>query len=147
MKIIQTMIMKVTTEQPNTCSKSTIRKKLLCLYDKLWPFIFSHLLSINMVTCYVLFLILFFPGYFHNLWCIYDLISKYYPSVENWPCDLWIEIFDKLRTCCWISLNFCKEILVSYLLPFWLKSKLQINNKTAHIICKVNVCYFWLFRV
>ena len=29
------MKMKVTTEQTNTCSKSTVEKKFWCLYDKL----------------------------------------------------------------------------------------------------------------
>ena len=39
--------------------------------------------------------------------------------------------------------TFVKETLVSYLLFFWLKSKLQFCN---NISCKVNV-YFRLFRV
>ena len=38
MKIIQTMKMKVTTHQTNTCSKSTIGKRLWSLYDKLWTY-------------------------------------------------------------------------------------------------------------
>ena len=45
MKIIQTMKMKVTTEQTNTCSKSTVEKKFWCLYDKLQTY-FTPCLSV-----------------------------------------------------------------------------------------------------
>ena len=38
MKIIQTMKMKVTTEQTNTSSKLAIAKKFWCLYDELWTY-------------------------------------------------------------------------------------------------------------
>ena len=36
MKIIQTIKMKVTTKQTNTCAKSTVEKKFWCLYGYLW---------------------------------------------------------------------------------------------------------------
>ena len=81
---------------------------------------------------------LLFPGYFCKFWRICDLISIYYLSVENWPCNLWIEIFDKLRICCWIWPKFCWG---NYLWLFWLKSKLQFCKKITHVSCKVNVCF------
>ena len=94
----------------------------------------------------MLYLIWFFPGYFRELWCIYDLMSIYYLSMENWPCNLWIEIFDKLKICCWVWPNtFVQEISVSYLWLFWLKSKLQFYKKTTYVSCKVNVSYIWCF--
>ena len=73
-----------------------------------------------------IYLILFFPGYFRKLWCIYDLISIYYLSVENWPCNLWTEIFDKLNICCWVWPNFFQEILVRYLWLFLGKIKTTV---------------------
>ena len=77
-----------------------------------------------------------FPRIFRKLWRICDLISIYYLSVENWPCNLWIEIFNKLRICCWVSPNFCWGIFGKLLGTFF-----------GHVSCKVNVCYFRSFRV
>ena len=70
-------------------------------------FLTIYVQSVMVIYLLVLYLILFFPGYFRKLWCIYDLISIYYLFVENWPCNLWIEIFDKLRICCWVWPSFC----------------------------------------
>ena len=38
MNIIQTIKMKVTTQQTNSCSKSTIEKTFRCLYGYLWTY-------------------------------------------------------------------------------------------------------------
>ena len=113
-----------------------------------WTYIaYVIVLTIYFQLVTVMVLTLLFLGYFRKLWRICDLISIYYLSVENCPCYLWIEIFDKLRICCWAWPNFVEDILVSYLWLFWLKSKLQFCKKIIHVSCKVNVCYFWSFRV
>ena len=103
----------------------------------------DHLFSIN----YSYGLTLLFLGYYRKLWRICDLICIYYLSVENYPCYLWLEIFGKLRICCWVWKTFVVKILVSYLWLFRLKSKPQFCKKIIHISCKVKVCYIWLFRV
>ena len=113
-----------------------------------WTYIpYIIVLTIYFQSVTVMVLTLLFLGYFRKLWRICDLISIYYLSVENCPCYLWIEIFDKLRIYCWVWPNFVEEILVSYLWLFLLKSKLQFCKKIMHVNCKVNVCYFWSFRM
>ena len=67
----------------------------------------DHLFSVSYGDILSFILILFFSGYFCKLWCISDLISTYYLSMENWPCNLCIEIFDKLRICYWVWQNLC----------------------------------------
>ena len=70
----------------------------------------DHLFSVIYGYIFISFIsYLIFPVYFRKLWCIYDLIRTYYGefSLENWSCNLWIEIFDKLRTCCWVWPNCC----------------------------------------
>ena len=92
----------------------------------------DHLFSVSYGYIFTsLYLILFFPGYFRKLWCIYDLISIYYLSVENWPCNLCIEIFDKLKICCWVWPNFCSGNFGKLFVTFLAKIKstvLQENN-------------------
>ena len=88
-----------------------------------------------------------FPGYFLKLWRISYLFSTYYLSAENWPCNLWVEIFDKLRIYCCSDQAFVEEILVSYLWLFLAKIKTSVLKKITDVNRKVNVCYFWSFRV
>ena len=104
-------------------------------------------LTICFQSVMVMVLNLLFLGYFGKLWRICDLISLYYLSAENCPCYLWIEIFDKLRICCWVWPNVCWGNFGKLLLKFFAKSKLQFCKKIIHVSCKVNVCYFWLLRV
>ena len=46
-----------------------------------------------------------------------------------------------------LTKTFVEQILVSYLWPFWLKSKLQFCKKIIQVSCFVKVCYFWSFRM
>ena len=52
-------------------------------------------------------------------WRICDLINIYYLCVEDWPCNIRMEIFGKLRVCCWVWPNFCwgyfGELFVTFL--------------------------------
>ena len=57
---------------------------------------------------------------------ICDLISIYYLSVENCRCYLWIEIFDKLRICCWVWPNFCQGNFGKLLVTFVAKIKTTV---------------------
>ena len=79
----------------------------------------DHLFSVSYGYILSFMFDLTFPGYFRKLWRISDLISIYYLSVKNWPCNLWIEIFDKLRIYCWVWPNFCwgnfGKLLVTFL--------------------------------
>ena len=113
-----------------------------------WTYIaYVIVLTICFQSVMIMVLTLLFLGYFRKLWRICDLMKIYYLSVENCPCYLWIEIFDKLRIYCWVWPNFVEEILISYLWLFLLKSKLQFCKKIMHVNYKVNVCYFWSFRM
>ena len=89
-----------------------------------------------------------FAGCFPKLWHIDDLTIIYYLYVENWPCNLLIENFDKLRIWCWVWPNYCWGNFGKLFMTFFeLKSKLQFSKKITHVSCKVNVCYFWSLRV
>ena len=108
-----------------------------------WTYIaYVIVLTIYFQSVMVMLLTLLFLWYFRKLQRICDLISIYY-LMENYPCYLWIETFDKLRIYCWVGPNICWGNLVSYLWLFWLKLKLQFCKKLIHVSCKVNICYLW----
>ena len=91
---------------------------------KFWTYIaYVIVMAICFHSVMVMVLTLLFLGCFRRFWRICDLISIYYLSVENCPCYLWIEIFDKLRICCWVWPTFVEEILVSYFWLFFAKIK------------------------
>ena len=92
-----------------------------------WTYIaYVIVLTICFQSVMIMVLTLLFLGYFRKLWRICDLISIYYLSVENCPCYLWIEIFDKLRICCWVWPTFVEEILISYFWLFFAKIKTTV---------------------
>ena len=99
----------------------------------------DHLFSVSYVYG-------FFLGYFRKLWRICDLVYIISPwriahvsyrlkSLTNWGFAVGS------------NQNFVEEVLLSYLWLLRLKSKLQFCKKIIHVICKVNVCYFWSFRL
>ena len=94
---------------------------------KFWTYIaYVIVMAICFHSVMVMVLTLLFLGYFRRFWRICDLISIYYLSVENCPCYLWIEIFDKLRICCWVWPTFVEEILISYFWLFFAKIKTTV---------------------
>ena len=78
--------------------------------DMIFPF-FRKLRKIEFWTyiAYVIVLTICFQSVIVMVLTLHicDLISIYYLSVENCRCYLWIEIFDKLRICCWVWPNLC----------------------------------------
>ena len=110
--------------------QKTEENRILNIYSYV-IFLTIYVQSVMVIYLLVLYLILFFPGYFRKLWCIYYLISIYYLFVENWPCNLWIEIFDKLKICCWVWPNFCSGNFGKLFVTFLAKIKstvLQENH-------------------
>ena len=93
---------------------------------KFWTHI-AH--AIVLTVCFqsvmVTVLTLLLLWYFRKLWRICDLISIYY-LMENYPCSLWIEIFDKLRICCWVWPKFCWANFGKLLVTFLAKSKTTV---------------------
>ena len=86
----------------------------------------DHLFSVSYGYVLRFMFDLTFPGYFRKLWRICDLISIYYLSVENWPCNLWIEIFDKLSIWCWVCPKFCWGKFGKLLVTFLAKIKTTV---------------------
>ena len=79
-----------------------------------WKYIaYVIVLAICFQSVMIMVLTLLFLGYFCKLRRITDLMKIYYLSVESCPCYWWIEIFDKLRICCWVWRNFGK-LLVTF---------------------------------
>ena len=70
----------------------------------------------------VMVLTLLFHGYFGKLWCICDLISMSYLSVENCPCYSYgLKSLTKWGCAVRSNQTFVEELLVSYLWLVWLK--------------------------
>ena len=118
-------------------TEKVMNTHIICNYS-------DHLFSVS--YCYifiVLYLILFFPGYFLKFWCIYDLISIYYLLVENWPCNLWIEIFDKLKICCWVWPNFCSGNFGKLFVTFLAKIKTTVLQEN-HPCTSQSECLLFL---
>ena len=86
------------------------------------------LLTICFQSVMVMVLTLLFLWYSGKLWRICDLISIYYLPAENYPCYYRLKSLTNLD--CFLD-----------------KSKLEFCKKIIHVSCKVNVCYFWSFRV
>ena len=91
-----------------------------------WTYIaYVIVLTICFQSVMVMVLTLLFLKHFRTLWLICDLISIYYLSVKNWPCYLWIEIFDKYIND--LLLRLIKVLLRKFWYVtrdfFWLKSK------------------------
>ena len=100
-----------------------------------WTYIaYVIVLTICFQSVMVMVLTLLFLGYFRKLWRICDLISIYYLSVENCPCYLWIEIFDKLRICCWVWPNFCWANFGKLLVTFLAKIKTTVLLRWIFVI-------------
>ena len=112
-----------------------------------WTYIaYVIVLTICFQSGMVMLLTLLVVWYFRKLWRICDLISVNY-LMENYPCYLWIEIFEKLMIWCCVWPNFYWANVGKLLVTFWLKSKLQFCKEVIHVSCKVNIYYFWSFRV
>ena len=94
--------------------------------NEFWTYI-AHVivLTICFQSVMVMVFTLLFIWYFRKLWCICDLISVYY-LMENYPCYLWIEIFDKLRICCCVWPKFCWVNFGKLLVTFLAKSKTAV---------------------
>ena len=114
-----------------------------------WTYIaYVIVLTVCFQSVMVMVLTLLFLGYFGKLWCISDLISMYYLSVENFPCYSYgLKSLTKWGCAVKSDQTFVEELLVSYLWLVWLKWKLQFCKKIMHVSFKVNVCYFCSFRV
>ena len=111
-----------------------------------WTYIaYVIVLTICFQSVMVMVLTLLFLAYFRKLWRIWDLISTYYLSVENYPCCLWIKISDKLKICCCVWPNFCWGNFGKLLVTFLAKIKTTVL-KDNHP-CKVHVCFFWSFKM
>ena len=111
-----------------------------------WTYIaYVIVLTICFQSVMVMVLTLLFLGYFRKLWRIWDLISTYYLSVENYLCCLWIKISDKLKICFCVWPNFCWGNFGKLLVTFLAKIKTTVLEDNHP--CKVNVCFFWSFKM
>ena len=99
-----------------------------------WTYI-AHV--IFLIICFqsvmVMLLTLLSLWHFRKLWRICDLISVYY-LMESYPSYLWIEIFDKLRICCWVWPNFCWANFGKLLVTFLAKIKTTVLLRWIFVI-------------
>ena len=113
-----------------------------------WTYIaYVIVLTICFQSVMVMVLTLLFLGYFRRLWRICDLISIYYLSVENCPCYLWIEIFDKLRICSWVWPKFCWENFGKLLVTFLAKIKTTVLQENHPCKLQGECLLFLVIRV
>ena len=105
-----------------------------------WTYIAYVIVLIIYSYVMVMVLTLLFCQYFRKLWGI-SLHGELPMLLMDW--NLW-QIEDLLLG---LTKLLLKKFWLSYLWLFWLKSKLQFCKKIIHVSCKVNVCYFWSFRV
>ena len=105
-----------------------------------WTYIAYVIVLIIYSYVMVMVLTLLFCQYFRKLWGI-SLRGELPMLLMDW--NLW-QIEDLLLG---LTKLLLKKFWLSYLWLFWLKSKLQFCKKIIHVSCKVNVCYFWSFRV
>ena len=113
-----------------------------------WTYIaYVIVLTICFQSVMVMVLTLLFLGYFRKLWRICDLISIYYLPWRIAHVSYRLKSLTNWGFAVGSNQTFVEEVLLSYLWLLRLKSKLQFCKKIIHVICKMNVCYFWSFRL